>query len=268
MSYPAYTPLQEVRLENQYEEQQAHMMVPQPTQTTEPSSAEILLMRRSAQWIILLSLVQLLFGFLALFSGGLLIMIITAIFVPMGIVGTIKRRPRLLVAHFAYSLALYILTLVGIIAMIIYCSECTVMGVIFGFVFLIIQAIGLRHSRILIGYTRLYPNYVPACPRRCASRCNQQQACAPQQQQAMEPVAPQQPVVMPQYYPVVAVPPQAYAAQMRYPALHPQGYPIIPMGMQPYVMPAFPQPTQDNQSAPQQQQQAMYPAVPVVYRQI
>jgi uncharacterized membrane protein len=214
-------------------------------------------------------------GIFSLLNGGVLIMIISAIFVSMGIVGACKRRPRLLIAHFAYSLALYILTLIGIIMLIIYCIHCSFFAFVLGFVFLILQAVGMRHSRILIGYARLYPN--SGCAYRCASRCSQQRACAqpqqlptvseqPQQQQQPQQMPVQQ---VPQYYPTQMVVPQPYfpmQQQMRYPVM-PQGMQMMPMGVQPYMV--FPQAPQDpSTAAPSNQQQTLYPSVPIVYRQV
>jgi len=267
MSNSYYTPLQEITTENNNNNT---VNTPTNNATPQPSATEVCIMRRSARWVVFLSFVQLFGAIFALLNGGLLIMIISAIFISMGIVGACKKRPRLLIAHFVYSLALYVLTLVGIIAMIIYCMHCSFVVFLLGFFFLIIQAVGMRHSRILIGYARLYPN--TGCAWKCASRCNQQKACGqtqPQQQQPVQVVAEerqqqQQPVQsVPQYYPapqMIAIPPQQYMQmQMQ------QGMQMMPMGMQPYI--AFPQPPQNpNANAPQQQ--ALYPSVPVVYRQV
>jgi len=270
MSNSYYTPLQEITTENNNN----NNVNTTPTNATpQPSATEVCMMRRSARWVVFLSFVQLFGAIFALLNGGLLIMIISAIFVSMGIVGACKKRPRLLIAHFVYSLALYVLTLIGIIAMILYCMHCSFVVFLLGFLFLIIQAVGMRHSRILIGYARLYPN--TGCAWKCASRCNQQRACGQTQQQPQQqpvqateerqPQPPQQQPVqsVPQYYPapqMIAIPPQQYMQmQMQ------QGMPMMPMGMQPYI--AFPQPPQNpNANAPQQQ--ALYPSVPVVYRQV
>jgi len=275
MSNSYYTPLQEITTENNNNSNTAVNTTTNNNATPQPSATEVCMMRRSARWVVFLSFVQLFGAIFALLNGGLLIMIISAIFISMGIVGACKKRPRLLIAHFVYSLALYVLTLVGIIAMIIYCMHCSFVVFLLGFFFLIIQAVGMRHSRILIGYARLYPN--TGCAWKCASRCNwnQRQACGrtqqPQQQvqvaeerqpQPVQQLPVQQPIQsVPQFYPqMIAIPPQQYMQmQMQ------QGMPMMPMGMQPYI--AFPQPPQ-NPSANAPQQQALYPSVPVVYRQV
>jgi hypothetical protein len=272
-SYPAYTPLQEISTENPNN----NNVEAAQTSSPQPSETDLCLMRRSARWVVFLGFAQLVASFLTISP---IMMILSAIFVVMGWVGVAKRRPRLLVAHFVYSLGLYILTLVALIAMIIYCEQCGLVPYLFGFLFLILQAVGMRHGRMLIQYTRLYPN-APACAwrRGCRARCNnnnaqscatqtstetetkqQPQPVAPQQPQ---PVAPQQPFApMQQYYPQFVAVPQPYGMpmqQMRYP-VNPQGPAMIPMGMQPYVIP-FPQPQQ------QDGQQPLYPTVPIVYRQ-
>jgi len=240
-------------------------------------------MRKAARGVYFLSFIQLICAVAVLFMGGLLYMFISIIFVSLGIAGACKKNPRLLVAHFVYSLVVYIFTLITIIAMIVYCDDCTFWSFLFAFVFLIFQALGMRQSRILIGYARLYPN--SGCGRACQRRCeSQQQTAQTQTQQIQEqaPQAPQAPVVpvAPQFYPV----PQMYQVPQPYMPVSPfqpmryasyptqQGIPMMPMGMQ-YV--AYPQPVPQQQqpypqSVPQQQQQdQLYPQVPQqLYRQV
>jgi hypothetical protein len=270
MSSVNYVPLQEENSANA-----------QPSTTTpaQPTQAELCLIRRSARFVYLLAFVQMVMGFFAMLAGGVIVMVITAIFTSMGIVGACRRRPRFLIAHFVYSLVLYIFTLIGIVAMIIYCHHCTLWGFVFGFVLLVIQAIGMRHLRVMIGYARLYPNAQCNWSRRCANRCNNQTQtqtennhvavqveAQPQSQPEQTPVqAPQVPQpIAPQFYPapqVVAVP-QQYMAMANYQPVRyipQQGYPMMPMGVQPYMV--YPQPPQDGSAQP------LYPTVPGVYRQ-
>lgn len=276
MSNSYYTPLQEITTENNNNNNTVNTP-PATNATPQPSATELVMMRKSARWVVFLSFVQLLGAIFTLLEGGILIMIISTIFISFGIVGACKKRPRLLIAHFVYSIALYVMTLIAIISMIIYCMHCSFVLFLFGFFFLIIQAVGMRHSRILIGYARLYPNY--GCAWKCASRCNQQKACGQTQQpqpvqvaevrqpQQQQPQQVQQVQAVPQFYPqqqmqqMYAMPPQQYMQmQMQ------QGIPMMPMGMQPYI--AFPQPPQNPSANAPQQQQSLYPSVPVVYRQV
>jgi len=249
----------------------------------QPTQAELLLIRKSARFVYLLAFIQMVMGLIAMLNGGFLIMIITAIFTSMGIVGACKRRPRFLVGHFVYSLVLYIFTLIGIVAMIIYCAQCTLWSFLIGFVLLVLQAVGMRHLRIMIGYARLYPNAQCTWSARCASKCNTTQTqnnhvavqveAQPQKQEQVTIQAPQVPQpVAPQFYPapqVVAIP-QPYMAMQNFQPMRyvpQQGYPMMPMGMQQY-MPVYPQAPQDfAQQQQQPQQQPLYPTVPGVYRQ-
>jgi len=250
----------------------------QPAATSQPSQAELLLIRKSARFVYLLAFIQLVMGFFAMLAGGIIVMIITAIFTTMGIVGACKRRPRLLIAHFVYSLVLYIFTLIGIVAMIIYCHHCTLWGFIFGFVLLVVQAVGMRHLRVMIGYARLYPNAQCNWSRRCANKCNNQtqtqtennhvavQVEAQQTQEQPQVQAPQVPQpIAPQFYPapqVMAIP-QPYMAMQNFQPVRyvpQQGFPMVPMGMQPYMV--YPHPPQQQEG-----QQPLYPTVPGVYRQ-
>jgi len=267
MSSVNYIPLQESNNNNAAQETEA---LPQPT------TAEMCLIRRSSRFVYVLSFLQILFGMFALFGFGSLVVGILSVFFPvMGIVGACKRRPGLLIAHFVYSLILYVFTLIGIILMIVYCDHCNFWGYLIGFLLLVLQAIGMRHLRIMISYARLYPTRRCNWSARCAARCNTNKACQTQCNQVSVQVdspqekqeAPQVPVPqVPQFYPappMVAVP-QPYVAMqnmqpMRYPMMTPQGFPMMPMGMQPYL-PAYPPVQQD----PQQQ---LYPAVHPVYRQ-
>jgi len=234
----------------------------------QPTTADLVQMKKSSRWVYFLCALQLLLGCFALVSGGLLVAIITIIFVSLGICGTRRRNSRPMVAHFVYSLCLYIFTLIGMVALIIYSHHAPFLAFLFVFAFLILQAVGMRHARIMIAYARLY-GPIP-CQYRCKSRCNyaqtpqpvasQPEVVVPEQQQPPLPVYPQQYVPIPQQY--VAIPPY-----MRYPMLHPgSGMVMQPQQMQ--YIPAYPQMMQPMQQQPQEGQQtpAMYPTVPVVYR--
>jgi len=268
MSSVNYIPLQESNGATTQEAEQ----LPQPSQ------AEMCLIKRSSRFVYTLSFLQILFGMFALFGFGSILIGILSVFFPiMGIVGTRKRRPGLLIAHFVYSLILYVFTLIGIILMIVYCDHCNLWGYLIGFCLLVLQAIGMRHLRIMIGYARLYPTYRCNWNSRCAARCNTNKACqtqcnqvsvqieAPQERHEVPIQAPQIPQPLaPQFYPapqMVAVPQPYMAMQNMQPIRYvtPQGIPMMPMGMQPYI-PNYPPVAQDPQ-------QSLYPNVHPVYRQ-
>lgn len=252
MAQSAYTPLVE---------QSETITV--TSSTSEPTFVELCMMRRAARWVTITAVIQALLGVFALLSGGFLFGVVSLIFVVFGFVGVSKRRPRLLTAHFAFSVALYILTLIAIITMIVYCNDCSFWAYLFLFVFLMFQAVGMKHSRILIGLLKMYPQYANTCARKCNKTAapvpvapanihvvypaeastqtpvetEQQQ----QQQQMMPPMA---------FYPMpvnAPFPPQAYGMPYRYP-VYANGPMVAPMNMQPYI-PAFnvqgPVPPQD-----------------------
>jgi len=275
MSTVNYIPLQDTTNNNVATSTQESDALP------EPSQADMCLIRRSSRFVYFLCFIQIAFGMFALFGFGSLVLgIVSVLFPIMGIVGTRKRRPGLLIAHFVYSLIIYIFTLITIILMIVYCDHCSFWGYVAGFILLVLQAIGMRHLRIMIGFARLYPTYRCNWNSRCASKCNTNKACQTQQvsiqvetpqQQVPQQQQQQQQVPQQQYYPapqVVAIPQPYMAMQnmqpmnmqnMRYPMMTPQGIPMMPMGMQPYI-PNYPPVQQD----PQQQ---LYPNVHPVYRQ-
>lgn len=205
-----------------------------PTENGNLTDSEILLMKKASRWVIFLAVFQLV---LAIFSGSLLHWILAAIFVPMGIVGAARRRPKLLVAHFVYSVFQYVLSLMGIVFLIVYCDECSWPIYLIAFFIIIIQAVGMRHSRILITLVKLQETpvlpmvavqqqeYTPQPPVVEQQQQQQQQPQEGEQQQQQQPffyVIPmpygqqpnaQQPAgMMPAYYPM----------PMAYPLLHPQ----------------------------------------------
>jgi len=264
--------------ENRYiplDEEQPSPVQPQPVNNAtnisgpQPNVTDLAQMTKSTRWVYFLCVIQLVLGVFALLSGGWLVAIITFVFVAMGICGTRRRSTRPMVAHFVYSLCLYIFTLIGLVALIVY-SHASFFAFLFVFVFLILQAVGMRHARIMLAYSRLY-GPIP-CQYRCRARCNAQtpqrsllaqpEIVVPQQQQAQQvpqvPDFPQQYVPVPQQY--MVMPPYQYA---RYPMMYP-GMQAQPM----QYVPAYPQmqPMQQQEGQQQQQTPAMYPTVPVVYR--
>jgi len=117
----------------------------------ELTEEETLQLRKSSRWVICLCFIQLILALVNLLCGGLIMMIVSALFISFGIVGVAKQRPRLLILHFIYSLVLYILSLIGFVLLILYCDKgCQWWLYVIGFFGVLFQAIGMRHSRTLI----------------------------------------------------------------------------------------------------------------------
>jgi len=142
-------------------------------ETPKPTDAEALLMRRSAGIVFIVAFFQLA---MTVFSAGpdkddwvsIVVPIVCGLFAFFGIVGSIRKRPCLLIAHFIYSLACYIFTVVAFIYIVLnYWVD--VWGYLVGFGAMLLQAFGLRHSRILIGLTRKF-NPSKCCRRSCKGR--------------------------------------------------------------------------------------------------
>jgi len=208
------------------------------------TDAELNMMKRSKRWVTFLAFFQLI---MAIFSGNLLQWILAAIFVPLGLVGVSRQQPRMLVAHFVYSVFQYVGSLIGIVWLVLYCDECTWPIYVFAFLIVLIQAIGMRHSRILIALVRIQQAtslpvvnnnitieqqqvemQVPIVQQQQQEPEKQQEEEQQQQQQQQFPQYPQpmfyaipmpygqqpQQGMVPQYYP------------MAYPFLHPQQQPL------------------------------------------
>eukprot|EP01116_Phalansterium_solitarium_P001636 TRINITY_DN11451_c0_g1_i1.p1 TRINITY_DN11451_c0_g1~~TRINITY_DN11451_c0_g1_i1.p1 ORF type:complete len:269 (+),score=83.92 TRINITY_DN11451_c0_g1_i1:151-957(+) len=120
-------------------------------QPSQPSAELAQRIRSSSRVVAFFCFVQLVLSAIGLFTAGNIFQFcFTAVFVSLGLAGVAKRRPRLLIAHFVYSIIIYILTLIAMIYIILYCDDCgwTVYAIIG--LYVIIQAIGLKHSRLLI----------------------------------------------------------------------------------------------------------------------
>jgi len=237
---------------------------PAPAPAPQPlSDAEKCMVSRSRKWVVFTSLLQLVMNaFFFLIAAGywLILPIVSSIFISLGIVGAARQRPRMLIAHHVYSLLLYILSLVGLILMILYCDHCYWVAYAIGFLVVLFQAIGLRHSRMLI---RLTYKANGGCAWRCARwrRC-QRNACHNTQTQTQTQVpevpitpvlataaptpAPSAPVApAPAYIPMYfAYPQQSQQLQQlqqfqQFQQLPPNYFPMQPM---PYPMQVAPQP--------------------------
>jgi len=191
-----------------------------PVENGNLTETELRLMKRSARWVVFLSFFQMI---LAIFSGSLIQWLLALIFVPMGIIGACRRRQRLLVAHFVYSIFLYILCLLGVVFLILYCEECDWPVYLFTFVIILVQAIGMRHSRILLSLVRIQESALPV---------QQQMMIQPQFHIPQPPVQPPTPEEEQQFVPqpfFYAIPmgytqggaPQYYPMPMGYPLLQP-----------------------------------------------
>jgi len=223
------------------------------------SESEVRMMKKSTRWVVFLAFFQLM---MAIFSANLLHWIMAAIFVPLGIVGAIRQRPKMLVAHFVYSVFQYIFSLIGIVYLILYCDECSWPIYLIAFLIILVQDVGMRHSRILIALvkfqqTATLPMVVPQQQELQSQQIDMQQPSAtpqfPIQEQSMEQQQ-QQPFHQPMFYAI----PMPYGQQQQgQPGMVPQFYPV-PMGY-PLLHPQ------------QQQQHAVVmpeaPVYPTVYKQ-
>jgi len=115
------------------------------------SELEQILLKRSSRWVLCLCIMQLMLGLASMFIGGIFMMLVIVIFVSLGIVGVSKQRPGYLSAHFAFSLILYVISLISVVLMVLYCDRgCDWWLYVFGFLLILFQAIGIRHLRILV----------------------------------------------------------------------------------------------------------------------
>jgi hypothetical protein len=212
---------------------------------------ELRLMKRSSGFVIFLAFVQLCLAFFTLLAGGILIMCVSTLFISIGIVGAVKRNMKLVIVHFVYSLVLYILSVVGLVLFVFYSTYINWYIYIGGFFLILFQAIGIRHSRILIGLLRK--------SNPCASRCGRSKRCnndnvqvtvaennsvelqqQPQQVQEQAPISPSAPQ-MPAFYPgqqMIAVPymPQYFPLQPANYSLPQQPFNMVPMVIPPQYL--------------------------------
>jgi len=133
---------------------QKYFPVPLADESALPSNVlseqELKLVKKASRSVIFLCIIQLLLALFSLVCGGLIMMVVSAIFISIGIVGAAKQRVRLLTVHFVYSLVLYVLSLIGVVLLILYCDGCKWWIYVIGFFVILFQAVGMRHSRILI----------------------------------------------------------------------------------------------------------------------
>jgi len=121
------------------------------TVTNNLEAAEKILINRATRWVLFLCLVQSIMCFFSMFAGHLFQVWFGILFISMGIIGVKKQNIKLLTAHFVYSIITYILTLIGIVLVVLYCDQRHAWWVyITGFFLILFQAIGMKHSKRMI----------------------------------------------------------------------------------------------------------------------
>jgi len=228
-----------------------------------PSVEEAKIMCRASKWVIFLATFQLVWSVIWLLGGGILPFAITLIFTTMGLHGVRRQSPKLLTAHFAFSIVLYFLSIFGLVLLILYANP-PFWVLVATFFVVLIQAIGIRHSRVLIQMTRKY-NPTGALPTQ--RRCCRGNSCSAVQTQTSEVEQPAQ-VPMVQFTPQTPtaplVPPPAYAQQQFFVVPQQGQAGFYPMPMTPVIRyPNFPQAIPVMPSYMQQPQEVnsnLYPA--------
>jgi len=238
-----------------------------PTLTPAPVNVEeIRRIRKSSGMVVFLCFVQLMLALLALFGGNVILMCVSALFISMGIVGAARQRVGLLIAHFVYSLILYILSLISLVFLVYNCAgNCAWYVYLIGFLIVLAQAMGIRHSRLLICALRLKQGG-SACMWRCRKNgagCNKTPAKVESniELQTVNTQNTQVPEVAPghiQGYPMYPIPAHQFVAMQMQPRL-PQYYPFQPV--------QYPMMQQSPSVVPQQNQQGQQ-VYPVAYGQI
>jgi len=183
--------------------------------SNEISDAENLLISRSSRWVLFLCFIQMVMSVISLLGGGLITMIISTLFISIGIVGITKRRFKLITVHFFYSLVLYIFSLIGVVLLVLYCDakhEWWVYTI--GFFVILFQAVGMKHSRIIICILRKAQSH-PVC------------VVVPQESKSFENNVPIYPIPSTQFVPM-----QMQPQMMMNPSYYPQFYPVqFPMNV-------------------------------------
>jgi len=223
-------------------------------------------MCRASKWVVFLAVFQLVWSVFLLLCGGVLPFAITLIFTTMGLHGVRRQSPKLLTAHFVFSVILYFLSIFGLVLLVLYADPLPLWVLLATFFIVLIQAIGIRHSRVLIQMTRKY-NPTGALPTQ--RRCCRGNSCSAVQTQTSE-VGQQAQIPMVQFTPQTPsaplVPPPAYSQQFFVVPQQGQGAPgFYPMPMTPVMRyPNFPQaiPVMPSYMQPQELNSNMYPGEP------
>jgi len=176
--------------------------------TRELDEAEKILLNRSSKWVFFLCFLQLILTIKTVFFGGsLLSVVLNSLFISIGIVGTAKKNARLMTIHFIYSLVLYVMSLVGIVALVLYCDgEHAIWIYVSGFFLILFQAIGMKHSRKMVVILKSI-----AIDEKCRmSEC------------ALEEIKMEKESVTPQSYPVYPIPSHQFMTMQMQPEQVPQ----------------------------------------------
>jgi len=193
------------------------------------------IVKTSGRIVAFICIIQLLFATVVLLAGNSLVcFIVTAVFVSIGLTGVIKRRYCLVIAHFVFSVVAYVFTLIALVVSIIYCDDCSLFSYCMVTLLVIVESVGLKHSKLLICALRALN---PACARQCAlARCEQAvPAPAAPAPPPPAPVATAPPAMLPPMYGMYSPTNAAVPSFPQYPML--QSYPMQPMPMYPYAYP-------------------------------
>ena len=231
-----------------------------PTNATDGAAMECAI-QRAKKWVVFTCLLQLVIGIFLLLGGALLPAIVIIVFSMLGLGGVRKQNRRLLISHFAFTMVVYIFSLIGLVALLVYCHGCSWIIFLVDFVFILFQAIGLKHSRILITLTPAVP-----CERRCQTEQTQtvvQETQTPQQTVQASTQTPTAPTAQPPVYPPIAFAmPFPQNGQQQFYPMQPIRYPTMQQPVQ--IMPQF-MPYMQPINADSQQPANIYPTLPVVY---
>lgn len=227
------------------------------------SDAELALLKRASRWVYFLCFLQLVMAVISLLCGGIFMMIVSAFFISTGIVGASKQRVKLLTVHFVYSLVLYIFSLVGVVLMILNCNECKWGIYLGGFLFVLLQAIGMRHSRILISLLRKKEGIASHCEKKSIENhlCEKEKkSCVVQNASSLTPQGMYS-------YPMMPIPAHQFVTMQMQPK-SPQFFPVqsvqYPFSQQPVSIESIPQ-VQQQQMQQMNQPIGLYP---VIYQQV
>jgi hypothetical protein len=248
------------------------LMDVEANKVTPLTEVEITLMRKATKWVYVLCFIQLLVAIGNLLCGGIIAMAISALFISIGIAGVRKQRVRLLTVHFVYSLVLYILSLIAVVLVILYCDGCKWWIYVIGFFTILFQAIGMRHARILITLLRKKEGG-QACVFSCKSKCNSEKieqqsipietVTSPVIQQTNLPIQASAPFANGLNFQMMPIPAHQLASMQMQQQRFPQYFP-----MQPVQYPMMNQPVSIAPYNFQPQQGQSLGLFPVVYKQV
>jgi len=237
----------------------------------QPSPEMLCRVKVSSRIVAVFCVLQLLLAAFGLFTtGSVFWFCITAIFVSLGLAGVFKRNPRLLIAHFVYSIVVYIFSLIGIVYMVLVCDECGIFTYLACGLYIIVQAIGLKHCRLLIWAIKtLDGSSCCGSSRSCQAVIQEPMAPAPVPAAPVVPMPMQSQTVVQQSatgvqsstissnIPIASAPVMMYPSLQNMPGSLTQGFqmqsfPMQPFPMQPYPAQYYPYPMPQPVFRPQQ----------------